>query len=407
MRTIPSDYVPPASSFSTFADGKYKVRGFEWTSKSEDGQPILVAQRDGRMVARLRFKLESGEEGPPYSLSISEVSQFVKALGGDVSALPPVPDLQYPAKVSLFLTKAQELSEAAASSVEVEVRDGWVKSVPGMEVPPGLYYMIMTDLFPVDPDTGDPVPRDGQFGKYFFVEFEIVAGEGGSETPFKGAKVRDLLNYSITVEGNEPDFAKTPQGAYTISATILAHVMQYTAPAMFEEGWVPSNPFNLLPDWLREARAAKKLVKAYRARDKKGRVVIQWETFSPVSGASSSPGSSSSESRSTAARHNVDMNGIAKTLLVEMLTLLAGGPACVSGTFQLTEVGKTAAREYLSPLKADGTIRSSSIDGLDFDQIKGAFDKIAPRVPEGKVDAFRRIYERLLGAGLGIVIEEF
>ena len=372
MKPIPADYVPPEQEFDTFDDGEYMVKGFEWFSVNDSERPILVAQKDGRMVGRLNFKLEEGEDGPPYSLEMGDMALLVLAFGGDIDKLPEQPPLDKPGMISAYMEAVQSLCDTGKAS-KAYVEKGWVNWVEGMQVV-GFNYFILEDMWPKD-DNDDPTFKEGEWGPYFSLRFRVTAGEGGGVTKFKGASFSEIRSYSVVVneDGDVPeaDWERTKvTGQPTKSAVILSRLMEHTAPAMFEDGFVPSNPYNLLPDWLREAKKVNRELKGYRAKEEKGnKIKLQWATVEPVQ-----PIATVVEPvMEPHAPEMVLVDAKAREYLKELLTMLAGGPAFVADSLDLTPLGKETAKEYLGPLKKAGVLSHGVIKNLTFDEVKAIF----------------------------------
>ena len=399
MRRIPKDYKPPENDFETFEDGEYKVIGLQWYSVDDKERPILVAQKDGRLVGRAYMIIEDDVSGPPYSCELGQMGLLVQAFGGDVDKLPPVPEVSQAGKVTAYMEKVQEL--AVGKTIEVTVSKGWVNSVEGIQVPPGLYYYELEGFNPTNED-GEPILKAGEYGQFFFVLSRILAGEGGAETPWKGAVVRDLVNYSITVDTSMgepiPEWQRTKQGAFTKSAALLAHFMQYTAPGMFEEGYVHSDPYNLLPDWWEEAQKEKVVYKGYRAKTKDGKYVnMNWSTVEPVPNFAG-PRESSRTQETNKRQQQVEEKG--REGLIAFMNLLAGGDAFSNvGTLALNQAGKTAAKTYLTPLKQKGILSTGTLTNLSFDDVMRVVENV--EVGEELVEGVTKIKHSLAAAGVG------
>jgi len=403
MKPIPADYVPPEQEFETFDDGEYMVKGFEWFSITEDTKrPILIAQKNGQMVGRLNFYLEDGEEGPPYSLEVGDMALLVLAFGGDIDKLPEQPSLAEPGRISAYMEAVKKLCSTDKAS-KAYVKKGWVNWVEGMQVV-GFNYFVLEDIGPKDEETEEPVTKEGEWGPYFMLRFRVTAGEGGGATKFKGASFSEIRSYSIVVneEGEIPeaDWERTKvSGQPTKSAVILSRLMEHTAPTMFEEGFVPTNPYNLLPDWLREAKKANRELKGYRAKEEKGnKIKLQWATVEPVQ-----LGVVIAEPEvKPQAPEMVLVDAKAREVLKALLTTLAGGPAFVADTLDVTPLGRETAKKYLGPLKSAGVLSHGVIKSLAFDEVQVVFDRIS--IPEEYKQEFTVLRQQL--AAVGIRVDE-
>jgi len=94
MQRIPSDYVvPEQDEFDSVPDGQYTGEGLEFFTIDETTKrPILVSQKNGKMVARARIKTSEGQE-PPISLDLNQAKLMVMAFGGDVAGIAEIPTL--------------------------------------------------------------------------------------------------------------------------------------------------------------------------------------------------------------------------------------------------------------------------------------------------------------------------
>lgn len=399
MRSIPTNYEPPENDFETFDDGEYKVIGLQWYSVDDQDRPILVAQKDGRLVGRAYMVLEDDVSGPPYSCELGQMGLLVKAFGGDVAQLPVVPELSQAGLVTTYMEKVQQL--AVGQTIEAKVSKGWVNSLEGMQVPPGLYYYQLDSMSPVD-ENGEPSLEKGEYGKYFFIHSRILAGEGGADTPWKGAVVRDLMNYSISVDDSSgepvPEWQKTKQGAFTKSAALLAHFMQYTGPGLFEEGYVHSDPYNLLPDWLNEAQKESIVYKGYRAKSKDGKYInMNWSTIEAVPGFA---GPKADERTTEVNKRQQQVEEKGREGLISFMNLLAGGEAFSNvGTLDLSQDGKVAAKKYLTPLKQKGILTTGTLSKLTFDDIMRVVENV--EVEEDLAEGVAKIKSQLAAAGVG------
>lgn len=390
MKAIAPTYTAQNQTFEVFEDGKYAVKGVEWFTTDDDDNPILVGQSDGKLVGRLNFILVDDKEGPPHSLTLAEMPLLVRAFGGDISKLPNKPDLSVPAQVSAYMKRIQEL---AIGTTSVEVKSGWVRNIAGAEIPTGLFYFKVVGVSPKNKETELPEPKDGQWGPWFLVDFEVVAGEGGSKTPWEGATFTEFISYAVEVKDGEPDWARNKKGDYTGAAVQLSHLMLYTAPGMFEDGFVFKNPNNILPDFLRMALKEKKILKGFRQKNKKGdRIVLDLSTVEPVTNMSTID--------NRAITDNKTSEDAKARMLVKQLMNLVAGQECFTSDFVLNETGKSIAKKYISPLKADGKIKNGKIGLLTYDEILIIFNIIEPDVL-GK-EEYQPIKEKFSCIGMGL-----
>jgi len=407
MQPIPEDYVPPESGeYETFDDGEYTVQGFDWISVNDSERPILVAQKDGRMVGRMKFKLEDGDEGPPYSLELRAMSVLVLAFGGDVDKLPERPSYDQPGKISAYMDAVQSLCITGNTTV-VHVKEGWVRWVEGADIV-GKYQFVLEDIWPKD-DNDEPVLGDGKFGPFANIYFRITAGEGGSPTKYKDAYFNEIYNYAVTVnEGAdgvpEIDWKRTPiEKGYTSDARRLSKLMQYTAPSMFEEGYVVSNPYNLLPEWLREVQSGK-LVEMKGERGvgpKGGRVKLDGLNIELVL-PTVLPESVPEPEVQPPAPETVLEDAKARDALVTLLTVLteATESAFIANTLDVTSSGRETAKKYLGPLKAKGVLSHGVIKNLSFDEVQAILENI--EVPEAHKETLTKLRHQVAAIGVRV-----
>jgi hypothetical protein len=275
--------------------------------------------------------------------------------------VPDVPDVGYAAMVTKFMIDVKNL--CADKELEVEVQKGWVNSIPGMEVPEGLFYFTIADVSSPEHDSqGQPQPKQGQYGSFFFISFEVESGEGGKDTPYKGSKFTELVNYSLKYENGELDFEKNKDGSYTASAVRLSKLLRLAAPDPFAGEFDPPNKNNLLPYMKQKFLESKKVLKGMRIKEEKGtRIRLSWPTLEEASGFKVEP-------KRILDSMNVDDK--CRHVLVEAFDKLAGQPS-VSNGFELTEAGRKVAKEVIVPLKNEGLIdkKHGSLEELTVEEI--------------------------------------
>ncbi len=401
MQSIPDSFVPSESGeYDTFDDGEYTVQCFDWTSTSDNDRPILVSQKDGRMIGRLNFKLESGDEGPPYSLELRAMPVLVLAFGGDVEKLPERPELDNPGKISAYMDAVQSLCITGNTTV-VHVQEGWVRWVVGMEVV-GKYQFVLEDLWPKD-DNGEPELKEGKYGFFTNAYFRVTTGEGGSPTKYKDAYFREYCPYAVVVNevNGEPvvDWKRTKvKKEFTSEAVRFSNLMRYTAPVMFEDGYVIANPYNLFPEWLREAKNKNLELKGERI-EKDGKAGLDWSTLEPVL-----PTVISVPEVKPQEPELVLVDAKAREQLKALLSLLAGGEAFVGDTFDITPLGRETAKQYLGPLKKAGVLTHGVIKDLTFDEVQTIFERIP--VPDEHKEGFTKLRHQLAAIGVRVDEEE-
>jgi len=422
MQPIPDEYVAPESDRAVWNDGEYRFKGIRWFTLDERQNPILKAQKDGRMVGRFHAILEDDSEGPPMSLELSQMALLTQVFGVPLTALPKeLPTFDKPGKIAEYMTKIEQLIEASGKTATGTVARGWINSVDGMDVT-GFIYFVLDDI-PATKGMDEPAPRTSaqeSWGSYFLVSFQVLAGEGGSPSPFAKAHFTELLTYAIDTKVAEDgtivcDWKRNSNGEFSLSAVTQSKLMKWTAPSMFSDGYVMNNPENILPEWLREAKKKMQVLKGYRARSAKGdRVVLQWATVEPVydfhkpevpheeavSFSKSSQPVKQVMAPVPASVHNTNGRDdmAAKLILKELICALTEGDAFDGDTFELTDAGKNVARTYLTPLKKQGYLPTGVLKDLIFEDVVRVFDNI--KVPDDKKEISIALKRKLAEAGL-------
>lgn len=381
MKRIPDDYeIPEQREYANFENGDYTVDGMNYFSVDEHGKPMLVEQA-GKMVARVRFTMGE-EEGPPYSGTLGDMALLAVAFGADREQLPLIPTLDKAGAVSAYLTQVAELVNASGKQVVVRVAGNWVNSVEGAQVPPGMYYFRLVDIAPKDAD-GQPEWREGQFGRYYLLEFEILAGEGGADTPWRGARFTNFYSYALLVgDDMQPIWERKQSGGeYTTAAWGMNRLIAFTAPATFDV--VKEDPSNILPEWLREALKTPAVVKGYRTKYRKksnGKIAYKLDipslepvTDFKVSRASeekaADPGEVEVSQGEAKERDEEALQQQGLQIFRRLMDALAGEDAFRGDTFNLTPAGRTTAKAHLTPLKQQGVLTTSSIKALTFNEM--------------------------------------
>lgn len=393
MKPVDPNYQPPEQSFDTFPDGKVKVKGFEWFSKDDKELPILVAQKDGKLVGRLRFTLMDGEEGPPMSVTLAEMNLLAKAFG--CKNLPTIPSEAYAGLITKFMIEIKNMCQD--KELEVEVKKGWVNSIPGTEVPEGTYWFYISDVSsPEKNEKGDPKPKMGDYGQFFFVTF-TVDSEKGHPSPYTGATFTELMPYAIVVnDKGEAGFETVKEGKYagqiTGEATRLNKLMILGAPDTFAQEFTPPNPYNLLPFLRQKFLESHQMLEGQRIlienkKKKTTRIGLSW------------PGVKKAEGYE-APKRIIETMGIedkVHQVLVEAFTQKAGQPAVVNGTYELTEAGRKVAKEIISPLKSEGLVekKHQSLEELTVEEVTTILTTMGPDYKEFK--------EKVVALGVGII----
>ncbi len=406
MEAIPNDYVPDEQERKAFPDGKYKASGIIWFTLDDRQNPVLVSQKDGRMVGRCYFKVANHEDKPPMSLELTEMALLVKAFGGDLTTLPEIPTLDKPGKVSVYMTAVEKAIEDANKEVSIEVANGWVNNnaIAGMDVS-GYVYFVFDSVVPSK--TGEIKPSEGQWGSYFLTRWKVLAGEGGGPSPFTGALFTDLLNYAVSMEGERPDWKRTPTGGYTSNAVTLCKVMTLTAPEMFESNYVPESPYNLLPEWADKAEKRKQVLKGIRNKNEKGKLRTDWGSVEPVYNFGEPSKvepprvevSRLTPSATVSSMPPGEDDEKARLILKRLLTMLTGAEAFVGDNFDTNAEGKRTAITYLGPLKTAKIVPHGMIKNMTWEHVQAILENI--KVPPEHDVALTNLRHELAAVGIG------
>jgi hypothetical protein len=401
MKIIDPNYQPPEQEYTNFPDGPYKVKCFEWFSLDEQGKPILVAQKDGKLVGRLKFTLLNGDEGPRMSLTLVQMNLLAKAFG--VKNLPDVPSESYAGMVTKYMIDIRSMCQG--KELEVESKNNWVNTIPGTEVPEGVYWCYISDLSsPERESNGDPKPKQGEFGSFFFVTL-TVDSEKGHPSEYKGATFIELTPYAIEVnDRGEAEFDTIKEGKYfgqpTGEASKLSKLMRLAAPDVFGVDFVPPNPHNLLPYMRQKFLETKRLLEVHRVlveKKVKGkttrRLSISWPSLKEA------PQQSKTEEPKRIIE-TMDIDTKCKDILVEALEKLADGKKVVNqGTYDFTLAGSETAKKYLSPLKKEGLFSHGSLEELTYDEIKTILTTLSNELGADYKD-------RVVALGIGIELKK-
>ena len=403
---IPKDAEAPEPK--GFDDGSYKVVGFEWFSKNDDGAPCLVAQKNG-LVGRVKFGLADGEEGPPMSVTLAQMALLANAFGVDGEALGGKPSLDQPRAIAKYMTRVRDKVNGEGKELKIKVENGWVDSqrgVPGMSLPSGEFLFVITDMGPKE--DGVPTPRDGQWGSWFLVTFRVVAGKGGKPSLYDGCEFTEFLTYALVsdVEG-QLDWEKD-DGSWTGNSIKMGHLLEYTTPELFEGSF--ADPDNILPEWLDQALELQYVVSAYRtpktSGKRKGEIAVNWATLEPVQGFDKvndpMPWAKESEAAPAVDDATDDTEALSE-LWREFFTMITvqyqKGPGFVSDdSWKLTDEGKKIAKKLLTPIAKElSTRQMGNFTEEDLETVfKAAFDalnasKATPDFVEGFFDKYTAI----------------
>ena len=394
IELVPDGYEVPENSFSSFPDGKVKIKGFTWFTLDDKDRPILAAQKDGKLVGRCRLTLLDGEEGPPMSMTLRQMPLVAKSFGIDIKKLPVTPTESQAGLITQYMTNLKTLCNQADKVLDVDVYKGWVNSLPGMSVSPGYYYFRVVDI------TGDnkdeelkPLKskKDGWLD-YFYIDFEIVAGEGGKSSSYNGVRFTESLSYAFMVEGDKLVVQKNKDGSWTAAATRISRFVKIAAPDAFVIHFDPPNIQNILPYMKKNILDENKVLKGTLVKEEKGsKVYLSWPSLEEATGYE--------QPKRIIETMNVDDR--CRHILVEALDKLAGASSVMNGSFEFTEAGVKVAKEYLSPLKKEGLIKHGHLEELTPEEITTILTTLQDKV--GKEYKERVV---MLGVGFEPVLEE-
>ncbi len=384
------------NDFEKFEDGNYKAVGIDWFSLDDNEQPILVGVNT--LVGRLNFKLEGDKEGPPMSLRLGQMPLLLKAFGIEDIETPP--HYSKVGQVTQYMEMVENKINQSEKTVSIKVKKGWVNAngVKGMDLPGALYYFELVDITPKK--DGAPYSLSGDFNDYFFLEFEVKFGEGGSKTVYEGARFSELVNDTIIVKNGEINFKRTSKGDPTVSSKRLGRFMTLTAPSMFPIKVSDlDNSLNVLSYWLKIALSDKKLIKGARFQDK-GRMKLQINTVEWAN----EPKKKQTIKPEFPETIEDESDAKAKAILLEALEIFAGEKVVTSG-YSLNAAGKKIVKKWITPVRKDGLIPQIPFKKLSWDNVKTIFDcwmESLNDLPE----SFEKLYDKLTQAGIRIDLED-
>lgn len=398
MKRIPSDAEAP--ELAQWEDGEFKVDSFEWFSVDDNENPCLVQQKNG-LVGRLRFIVVGQEDGPPFSVFLSDMSLLVLAFGGSIADLPARPDYNKPTAISKYMRKVAELCNSAGKEITVTVKGGWANKVEGMEIPGGVFYFYLSDISPRDEKSQLPTVTisDPKWGPFFFAEFTIVAGEGPAPSPYDGCSFAELYNYGLIVgDDGRPDWKVTKSGELSADAIHMGHLMDYSAPQIFEqESYAFGNAECVLPEWLDEALSDRKILKGYRAAltsgKRKGEIHLSKATLEPAQGFQMAGVSIAAEA---AGPNQGDALDLFRQFFMAIVVDESKGPAFEGESgWKLTDEGKVAAKKYLGPIvKKLSTRKLAEFTPTDVDT---AMTAILPEISGEYAGSYQERLDTLFG----------
>lgn len=379
IKPIPKDYKPPeGGELKQFDKGHYKVKGIEWFGLDDDGRPILIKQKNGRK-GRLKFVLMDGESGPPYFLELHQMALLVGAFNVDVSKLPKVPALNEAGKISDYMIQVADLINQSGNETTVEVGDaGFVDFVEGMTIEGNKnYYLRIVDIVSKDDKSGQYSWRRQSWPKGGHSDFidlilEIVAGVGGKDTPYRGARFKVNLDYGFEYdeEKKELSWHTTDSGKWSARASIASKVYQTLAPTMFDD-WAPDNERNVVPYWVKhmglpspvfmgfvEFKESESGYKYYK---------VSWGQIERIDDFKIEESEESENIAPTGRMVKTDneMNNKALAFLSDAFKFINSGEPVLDNEFELTESGRQFAVTYLTPLKEQGKIKPMKFKDME------------------------------------------
>ena len=263
----PSNYVPPsgASSFGkTWEPGEYVAVGIKWVAKDDAGHPILKQQKNGVMSARLRLvvKEQEKESGPYYLADLVSMNLLVKAFNKEVELLP-IPDEKDAEEVRKFLNYCGEAINSSGNEVKFKMGEKFIQWIDGMYIEADTNFIMRVVKIISKNEFSVPSWRWQEFSEdrrtqLIDVILEIVAREGGAETPWKGAQFKTQVPYGFRYYEQDDviGFKANDNGDDTSSAYALRKFMANFCPRLLTEGAEESYPTdvnNIVP-WMIQYR---------------------------------------------------------------------------------------------------------------------------------------------------------
>ena len=416
IKPIPDDYQPKdGTQFKEFQDGSYIVKGIKWNSLSDSGSPILVKQKNG-LVGRFNFVLENGSEGPFNSVDLFSMILLVTAFGGDISELPPIPNETDAGAVSNYMNLVQSLINKSYDTTEVVVKDKWVNYVKGMELPNGKYQFRIAKVTSRN-DQDEPswyVQKwpSGGISRRIKLLLEIVAGENGHPTPFRGVSVQLQFDYGFKYDDTVDviDWEKDDEGeGWSISAKNASKLYTLTAPQMFDN-FNPPSKYNIVPYWWSFKPHEKVLTTHIRVKESSSGYryyvidILGLELvgdFNPdQSSQNAQPQIKEDWEKIADGDEDQDLTDKAIVLFVKVMNHLAGEEAVQGDEF--TKAGIKAAKEYLTPLKNEGKIPAKAIKNFTYKDITSVFRGLVDTVKDEKREQVLVLQEQLELALIGL-----
>jgi hypothetical protein len=372
---IPDNYEPSQepSNYTAYADGDYQVKGFTWKSvETSTGNPMLVMRKDNKLGGRLNFNLNDGQaEGPFMSIFLSDMPLLAKAFGINT----PIPPSETQAGlVSQFMKNMENDVNNSGRTTKVTVKGGFVNHVQGMEVPHGYFYFHLVDVRGRGQDC-QPFVGKGE-SEYFWFVFQVDAGEGGSETPFKGSTFDSASGLGLDIQDGYLIWDKTQAGKWTTSAANIRKLFNATTGDILSTGFDIADKSKFVPFWKTHIEAH--TLKGSRVKDaKSGRINLAWDTIEVVQGFKGETKPVTQQQPET-----VDEKG--RKVFVKIINTLTNGKGAIEedGSWKFTPEGAANfAKPYISPLKNQNLIQGTNLGNITFDDM----DKIIKTLPKDNI----------------------
>jgi hypothetical protein len=367
------------TTFEKLPDGEYRVKGIQiFSTDSSTGKYILKADSYGNLVCRFRFDLGTTEQGPPMQLSLGEMAMLANAFS--VTNLSTnAPDESEVGNHHAYLHEIEDKIYKANKWVTASVYNGWVRNVSGMNVPPDKeFYFMMTDIPSKPGIPPSPIKGKGDSPSFFNIELTILGGEGGSETPLKGAKVKESLSYMLEPNNNgEIEFIQDPDGKLNFKSKILSRALRLTAPGV--ETFIDIDG-NILPYWLKEVKKSQQILKGKWQKSKNGKVFLNWFEVEPVYHfeVKNKP--------ATNGKHEKEINWDekARELFIKVLEIRLGKSA-TKAPFVLNDEAVAEARPWVIAAKEKGKVKNSDTKNFVLEEIRAILAEVNdPRLNEIK-----------------------
>jgi len=294
------------------------------------------------------------------------MAMLARAFG--IDKLPNVPNETEAGKISDYLSAIENLIYGSSRETTASVYNGWVRNngVIGMSVPEGEYYITMTDIT----TKKNGVVSYGENGnsKFVYVEFTVLAGGNGENTPYKGCKIRDSLQYPFENVEGKVIFKKDDSGKWTNQSLLFSKVIRLTIPEV--EELVPVDDLNICPHWLNSARVSQQVLKGKTYKNKNGKISLSWGSLEPIY---------TFEKKSTSSNVEIPNETLsndekARKLFIQGMDILVGSKSVDSSGTPTTEA-KAVLGPVIQELREKGVVTSKNLKEFTTEEIRAILNK--------------------------------